>query len=38
MVKKRVLSPQSVWDQDALTEALDAAGVKAALHIPKLYR
>ncbi|KFM24282.1 Dual-specificity RNA methyltransferase RlmN 1 [Auxenochlorella protothecoides] len=37
MPKKRVLSPQSVWDEPALRLAFDRAGVKA-LHLPPLYR
>ncbi|KAK9806306.1 hypothetical protein WJX72_009538 [[Myrmecia] bisecta] len=37
MVKKRVLSPQSVWDKKQLTAAFEEAGIKVS-HIPKLYK
>ena len=36
MVKKRQLSPQSVWEIDAVTAAFEAAGVRP-LHLPRLY-
>lgn len=37
MARKRVLSPQSVWDEPALRAAFEEHGIKA-LHIPVLYR
>ncbi len=37
MVKKRRLSPQSVWDEPELRLAFQEASIKES-HIPKLYR
>jgi len=37
MPKKRILSPQSVWDVDAVTAALEAVGVNTEYHVPRLY-
>lgn len=37
MPKKRVLSPQSVWDVNAVTDAFSELGIKQ-LHIYKLYK
>jgi hypothetical protein len=38
MAKKRKLSPQSVWDTEALTAAFDEAGVKSAHHVLRVQR
>ena len=37
MVKKRQLSPQSVWDVDAVRLAFEAIGANPK-HIPRLYK
>lgn len=37
MVKKRRLSPQSVWDEAQLSEAFREAGVKD-IHVGRLHR
>ena len=37
MVKRRVLSPQSVWDAAAVEVAFQAAGAKPS-HIPRMYK
>ena len=37
MVKKRRLSPKSVWDEADLTEAFRAEGIKD-YHVQKLHR
>jgi len=37
MPKQRRLSPQSIWDAHAVTEAFKTAGVKPG-HLPKLYQ
>ena len=37
MVKKRKLSPKSIWDEPELRSAFQEAGVKES-HIGKLYR
>jgi hypothetical protein len=37
MVKKRVLIPKSVWDEDEVVAAFASAGVKP-IHVKRLYR
>jgi hypothetical protein len=37
MPKKRVLSPNSVWDEEALKGAVEAAGGKP-VHVHAVYR
>ena len=37
MVKKRNLSPQSVWDSVAVKNAFEAAGANTK-HIPRMYK
>lgn len=37
MGKRRVLSPQSVWDAPAVEEAFRQAGAKPN-HIPRMYK
>lgn len=37
MGKRRLLSPQSVWDPDAVAAAFDAAGANPS-HIPRMYK
>lgn len=35
---KRKLSPQSVWDPEAVTQAWQAVGVNAGHHLTRLYQ
>jgi hypothetical protein len=37
MGKRRKLSPESVWDYEAVLKAFEAVGA-AAIHVPRMYR
>jgi hypothetical protein len=37
MGKRRVLSPQSVWDTEAVAAAFEQSGAKLH-HVPRLYK